>query len=137
MLCWLFYKLVFRVWPRQLVLCDSTLICPENGCAWISINITTVIWRNHETQMQLYKHFAFCYCKTIFVNIYFILKAYKSKGLYFTLCRCAIILSKLLECWLCVNVNLVLLWISRMLGTRWQCMTVLPILNNSVESLIF
>ena len=28
------------------------------------------------------------------------------------------------ECWLCKNVNLVLLWISRMLGTRWQSLTV-------------
>ena len=29
-------------------------------------------------------------------------------------------LSYLVECWLWENVNLVLLWISRVLGTRWQ-----------------
>ena len=50
-------------------------------------------------------------------------KAYKSKGLYFIVCLCLITLSNLLECWLCENVNLFLLWISRTFGTRWQCMT--------------
>ena len=39
------------------------------------------------------------------------------------MCLCWITLGNLLECWLCKNVNLVLLWISRMMGTRWQCMT--------------
>ena len=51
-------------------------------------------------------------------------KTYKSKGLYFIVCLCTITLNNLLECWLYENVNLVLLWISRMLGTRWQSMTV-------------
>ena len=40
------------------------------------------------------------------------------------MCLCEITLSNLLECWLCENINLVLLWISRMLGTRWHNMTV-------------
>ena len=31
-LCWLFYKLMFRVGPGQLVLCDSTFICQQNEC---------------------------------------------------------------------------------------------------------
>ena len=35
-------------------------------------------------------------------------------------CVSAITLSNLLECLLCENVSLVLLWISRVLGTRWQ-----------------
>ena len=39
-------------------------------------------------------------------------------------CLCAITFSNLLECWLCENVNLVLLWISRMLGIRWHNMKV-------------
>ena len=33
-------------------------------------------------------------------------------------------LCNLLECWLCKNVGLVRLWISKVLGTRWQWMTV-------------
>ena len=40
------------------------------------------------------------------------------------MCLCAITLGNLLECWLCENVNLVLLWMSSMLGTRWQDMAV-------------
>ena len=104
-------------------------------------------------ESQVYKYFAFFYCKSFFyifdpesqwksksklkwLEVEFnklqlilrtsaifdlILKAYKSKGLYFIVCQCAITKSNLLECRLCVNVNLVLLWISSMLGTRWQC----------------
>ena len=33
-------------------------------------------------------------------------------------------MSNLLICWLCDNVNLKLIWILRVLGTRRQCMTV-------------
>ena len=40
-------------------------------------------------------------------------------------CLCAMALGNLLKCWLCDNVNLNLVWISRVLGARRQCMTVL------------
>ena len=40
------------------------------------------------------------------------------------MCLCTIKLGNLLECWLCENVNLVLLWMSRMLGTGRHSMTV-------------
>ena len=50
--------------------------------------------------------------------------------MYFIVCLCVIALSNLLKCWLCENVNLVLLWILRMLGTRWQCMAVFFEKNN-------
>ena len=52
-------------------------------------------------------------------------KVYESKGSHFIVCLCEMTLSKILECWLCKNVNLVLLWISRILEiTRWLTMTV-------------
>ena len=47
-------------------------------------------------------------------------KPYKSIGLYLIECLCVITSCNLLECWLYENINLVLLWISRVLGTRWQ-----------------
>ena len=56
------------------------------------------------------------------------------------MCLCVITLGNLLECWLCENVNLVLLWMSSMLGTRWQGMAVFlrELLNQiSVKRLIF
>ena len=49
-------------------------------------------------------------------------------------------LSNLLKCWLCDNVNLNLVWISRVLGARRQCMMVFSKkkLNiTSVKRLIF
>ena len=49
-------------------------------------------------------------------------------------------LSNLLKCWLCDNVNLNLVWISRVLGARRQCMTVFPkkkLNKASVKRLIF
>ena len=49
-------------------------------------------------------------------------------------------LSNLLKCWLCDNVNLNLVWISRVLGARRQCMMVFSkkILNKtSMKRLIF
>ena len=53
-----------------------------------------------------------------------ILKADKLEGLHFIMCLCAMTLNNFLECWLCENANLVLFWISRLSGTRWQCLTV-------------
>ena len=58
------------------------------------------------------------------MSFHLISKPYKSKGLCFIECLCAMTLCNLLECLLCENVSLVLLWISRVLGTRWQYMTV-------------
>ena len=49
-------------------------------------------------------------------------------------------LSNLLKCWLCDNVNLNLVWISRVLGARRQCMTVFSkkkLNKTSVKRLIF
>ena len=43
---------------------------------------------------------------------------------------CVMTMSNLLKCWLCNNVKLVLLWISRVLETRKQCMTVFSKKNN-------
>ena len=63
-----------------------------------------------------------CYEKALFFDL--ISKHYKSKGLYFIDCLCAMTLSNLLEYWLFENVNLVLLSISRVLGTKRQWMTV-------------
>ena len=53
-----------------------------------------------------------------------ILKADKLEGLHFIMCLCAMTLNNFLECCLCENVNPVLLWISRLSGARWQCLTV-------------
>ena len=51
-------------------------------------------------------------------------KCFFWKGLYFIECLYVMTLSNLLKCWLCDNVNLVLLWILRVLGARRQCVTV-------------
>ena len=67
-------------------------------------------------------------------------KPYKSNGLYLIECLCVITSCNLLECWLYENVNLVLLWISRVLGTRWQWMKVSSEKNNwkiNVKRLFF
>ena len=37
-LCWVFYKLLLRVGPGQLVLCDVTFTCQESGCLWMNFN---------------------------------------------------------------------------------------------------
>ena len=71
-MCWLSYKLVFRVGPGQLVLCDSTFICHENGCAWILINLTAAVWQNHETHSQvsiLYSSIARKFCKYTILKV--------------------------------------------------------------------
>ena len=41
---------MFRVEPGQLVFHDSTLICQENQCAWISINLR-IYWK-HSTILK-------------------------------------------------------------------------------------
>ena len=49
-------------------------------------------------------------------------------------------LSNLLKCWLCDNVNRYLVWISKVLGTRSQCMTVFSkkkMNKTSVKRLVF
>ena len=61
-----------------------------------------------------------------------ILKADKLEGLHFIMCLCAMTCWNVIahkKCWLCEDVNLVLLWISRLLGTRWQCLTVFSLIN--------
>ena len=72
--------------------------------------------------------------------IFGLIKRICRKGLYFIECLCAMKLSNLLKCWLCDNVNLNVVWISRELGTRRQCMTVFSkkkLNKTSVKRLIF
>ena len=55
-------------------------------------------------------------------------------------CLCVMALSNLLKCWLCNSVNLNLVWNSRVLGARKQCLTVFSKKNfnkASVKRLIF
>ena len=51
-----FYKLVFRVEREQQEAFDNTLICQKRGCVWISINLTILKWKIHETHKYEWFH---------------------------------------------------------------------------------
>ena len=143
-LCWRCVdELVSRVEPEHLVVFDNTLlwkwVCVYfnqfDNCDMKDSKINTI---NTTCYLEMFNTLLIKWAGVYYIkNIKNILKDIKNKhyfliwyrgisvkGLCFIECCCAMTLSNLLECWLCDNVDLVLLWISRVFGTKRQCMMV-------------